>query len=99
MAVDGTYNIETTTPRGTQTSKLTLKSDGKTLSGSLEGPRGTQAFSGGTVSGNDVAWSVTVSSPMGSMKIDYKGTVKGNEISGTVQMGQFGSAPFKGKKV
>jgi len=98
MAVDGTYNIEVTTPRGARPSTLTLKTDGDSLSGTYGGQQGEQAFSGGTVSGNDVAWSVQMSGPMGEIKLDFKGTVSGDEISGEVQLGSFGSGTFKGTR-
>ena len=99
MTVDGTYNIKQSTPHGERSSKLTLKTDGNSLSGTYEGPQDEQPFSEGTVSGNDVAWSVQMSSPMGEMKLDFKGTVIGDKISGQVQMGSFGSSDFQGTRV
>jgi hypothetical protein len=33
------------------------------------------------------------------MKLEYSGKVTGNEISGTVKLGNFGTAPFKGTRV
>jgi hypothetical protein len=35
---------------------------------------------------------------MGKMALAYKGKVAGNEISGEVKAGDFGTSPFKGKK-
>lgn len=98
MTVDGTYSIKQSTPHGERSSKLTLKTDGDSLSGTYEGPQGEQPFSGGKVSGNDVAWSLQTSSPMGEMKLDFKGTVIGDKISGQVQMGSFGSSDFEGTR-
>ena len=99
MAVDGTYNIEINTPMGNQTVKLTLKADGDSLSGSSSGQQGEQSFDGGTVSGNEATWTIQVSGQMGQMKLDFKATVTGDEISGQVQLGSFGSANFKGTRV
>jgi hypothetical protein len=99
MAVDGTYNVEINTPMGKRTSKLTLKAEGTALSGSMAADQGTQAFTGGTVNGDAVAWAAEVSGPMGRMKLEYSGKVTGNEISGTVKLGNFGTAPFKGTRV
>ena len=100
MAVDGTYNIEVQTPMGNQPGKLTLKTDGDSLSGSFySGMAGEQAFSGGTVTGDDATWSISVSGPMGQMKLDFKVTVTGDEISGQVQLGSFGTGDIKGKRV
>lgn len=99
MAVDGTYDIEMTTQMGKRTSKLTLKSSGNALSGTVASDLGTVDFDGGTVDGDSVAFSMNVSGPMGQMKLDYSGKVEGDNISGTVQLGQYGSAPFSGKRV
>jgi len=98
MAVDGTYNIEIDTPMGKQESKLTLKTDGTALTGSMDSPMGSMDFTG-TVNGDELSWSMEINSPMGNMKLDYKGKVAGDEISGEVKAGDFGSSPFKGKKV
>lgn len=98
MAVDGTYDTEMTTPMGKQTGTLTLKSSGNVLSGSLASSRGTVNFDGGKVDGNNVAFSVNIAGPMGPMKLDYSGKVEGDNISGTVKLGQFGNAPFTGKR-
>lgn len=99
MAVDGIYQIEIDTPMGKQESKLTLKASGAKLSGTMESSFGTMEFKDGTVKGGDVSWSMQIDSPMGSMKLDYKGKVAGNAISGEVKAGDFGSSPFKGKRV
>jgi hypothetical protein len=98
MALDGTYNIEIDTPMGKQESKLTLKTAGEKLTGTMASPMGNMDFTG-TAKGNDVSWSMEINSPMGNMKLDYKGKVAGNDISGEVKAGDFGSSPFKGKKV
>ena len=99
MAVDGTYNIEVQTPMGNRPGKLTLKADGDSLSGSYDGGMGgEQAFSGGTVSGDEATWSISVSGPMGQMKLDFKVTVTGDDVSGQVQLGSFGTGNIKGKR-
>ena len=58
MTVDGTYNLEVYTTLGLRYYKIILKTDGNSLSGTLKGPRGEQPFSGGTVIGNEITWSV-----------------------------------------
>jgi len=99
MAIDGTYKIEIDTPMGKQESTLTLKTDGAKLSGSTESMFGKMDFSGGTVKGDDVAWTMQISGPMGDMKLEYTGKVTGDDISGQVKAGDFGSSPFKGKRI
>jgi len=99
MAVDGTYKIEIDTPMGKQEATLVLKTDGDKLSGTTESPFGKTDFSGGTVKGDDISFNMEMSSPMGSMKLEYTGKVSGDDISGEVKAGDFGSSPFKGKRV
>jgi hypothetical protein len=99
MAVDGTYEITIHTPIGDQKSKLTLKTDGSTLSGSGEDAMsGTTTFEGGTVSGNEAKWSMTPQSPMGPMKLDFTATIDGDKISGQA-VSMFGPAPFDGQRI
>lgn len=98
MAVDGTYNVEIDTPMGKQESKLTLKTDGDALSGTMESPMGTQEFSGGKVSGDEVSWEMEITGPMGKMNLECKLKVSGDDISGEVRAGDFGSSPLRGKR-
>lgn len=142
MAIDGTYDAEISMPAGTRPFKITLKTDGDSLSGTIDGLFGEQPFSEGTVIGDDVSWSVqiqgpprgpgrgpterprgglfrrlmrfvvealsgpplgapmegTMRGPAGEITLDFKATVSGNEISGQVQIGSFGSGTFKGTR-
>jgi hypothetical protein len=99
MAVDGTYEITVDTPMGAQSMTLTLKTDGDALSGKIDSPMGAQEFSGGSVSGDDISWNMEIESPMGKMNLEYKGKVTGDDITGEVKAGDFGSSPFKGRRV
>ena len=98
MAVDGTYNVQVSSPMGTQPATITLRVDGEALTGSISGDQGTQAFENGTVDGDSVAWSVQMTGPMGQINLDFKGTVSGDEISGEIKLGSFGTATFKGNR-
>ena len=99
MAVDGTYEVTIDTPMGAQSMKLTLKTDGDTLSGKVDSSMGAAEFSGGSVSGDDISWQMEIDSPMGKMNLECKGKVTGDDIAGEVKVGDFGSSPFKGKRV
>jgi len=99
MAVDGTYEVTVDTPMGAQSMKLTLKTDGGALSGSIDSPLGAQDFSGGSVSGDDISWQMEINSPIGKMNLEYKGKVTVDDIAGEVKAGDFGTSPFKGKRV
>ena len=97
MAVDGTYNVTMNTPMGPQQAKLTLRSDGASLSGTYESAMGPEEFSGGTVDGGSCAWSATAKTPMGPLNLKITATVKGDKISGQA-LTPFGTATFEGLK-
>ena len=99
MSIDGKYDVELQTTLGPQAIGLTLKTDGNSISGTMDGHFGQQSFSGGTVDGNDVAWTVRLPSPVGVMQLDVKGTVDGDSIEGQVQLGSFRPSIFKGRRV
>jgi hypothetical protein len=98
MAADGTYNITLTTPMGPQQARLTLKSDGGSLSGVYESAMGLEEFSGGVVDGNRCEWSTTARTPMGPLKLKVSAAVDGDKISGTA-VTSFGTATFEGLKI
>ncbi|MFC1947616.1 hypothetical protein ACFLXY_06835 [Chloroflexota bacterium] len=60
MAVDGTYKVEVSMPEGTRSLLITLKTEGNSLSGSIDGPFGKHDFTGGNVRGNDITWTVVL---------------------------------------
>jgi hypothetical protein len=99
MAIDGTYDVQVDTPMGAQPAKLTLKTEGDSLSGSVESQIGSSEFSGGTVNGDEVTWQMKVNSPMGELDLEYMARITGDDISGEIKAGNFGSSPFNGKRI
>jgi hypothetical protein len=87
--VAGTWTLSAQGRGGNmQNSTLTLKQDGQKLTGTLAGGRGGDAPVTGTVTGNNITFSVTRQTQNGDFKIDYTGTVSGDSMKGTVTMGQ-----------
>ena len=43
---------------GAQQATMTLKTDGSSLSGKMEGAQGTQEFDGGTADGDNLTWKI-----------------------------------------
>jgi hypothetical protein len=52
----------------------------------------------GTVKGQELEWTVTISTPQGDFTLTYKGKVDGETMTGEVQAGDFGAFPFTAKK-
>jgi hypothetical protein len=87
--IDGNWEMSMQGRQGnTTTSTLTIKTDGNKLSGSIKRQRGETPISDGTVDGNKISFTVTRQTPNGEMKQAYSGTVDGDNIKGTVQMGE-----------
>jgi hypothetical protein len=98
MAVDGVYQVEIKSPMGPMAGTITLRTEAGSLSGSVAGQMGGGDFSGGTVNGDEAAWSMEVPGPIGKMKVTCRVTVSGDDISGEVKAGFFGSFPLQGKR-
>jgi hypothetical protein len=95
MAVAGHYKVTVKTPMGRQEGALTLNVDGSTLSGTLDNPRGSTQFSGGTVSGNAVHFATKIRTPIGPLKADVSGEVDGDRFTGVAKL-PLGSAHIEG---
>ena len=96
MSADGTWNTTINSPMGVQTGTLTIKTDGATFTGSLSGAQGAQDISG-KVDGDTLTWGSKLTQPF---PIDLEFTVKvaGDEMTGSVKAGAFGSSPLKGTR-
>lgn len=98
MSADGSWSVTINSPMGAQQATLKLVTNGNELSGTMEGPQGSQEFDGGTVDGNNLTWTVKMTSPM-PMELETTATVDGDSISGNVKLGAFGEATFSGTRV
>jgi hypothetical protein len=98
-SVAGTWELTMAAPQGgggggnggrsPQPQTLTLKQDGANVSGTLAGGRGGDTAVTGTVSGNDITWTVQRQGRSGNtMTLTYKGTVSGDSITGSMSGGQ-----------
>lgn len=93
--VAGTWNIDMKAPMGKESGVLDLKVDGRDLSGTMQNKQGSVDFSGGTVDGSRLSFDAQVTSPV-RMTMKWNGVVDGDAISGTIKLGMFGKASFKG---
>lgn len=94
--VDGTYDCTVKSPLGDQNLKLTVNSNGNTFTGQASGAMGASDVSG-EVDGNTLKWKQQMTSPM-PMTLDITASVNGDDVSGTVGAGAFGSFPLTGKR-
>jgi hypothetical protein len=97
MSVDGNWQIAMETPLGTRHASLTLATSGGMLTGKMSGEAGATDIEDGTVSGNQIAFKVDITSPM-ELTLEFSATVDGNALSGTVKLGMYGNAPLSGTR-
>ena len=87
MPIDGTWKIiikAAVLPPIDGTLKFTT--EGNTLSGSSITSFGTSEFTGGTVDGNEIEFSVDASTPFGAAILEVKGTIEGDQLKGEAVM-------------
>jgi hypothetical protein len=95
--VAGEWTLTVESPNGTRTPTASFKQDGENLTGTYKGAFGESALKG-TIKGNDIKFTVSISTPNGDLAVDYSGTVDGDSMKGTVKFGQLGDGTFTGKK-
>ena len=94
---DGTWNCTMDTPMGASQMTLTLVSNGSDLSGTLKSDQGEMEFTGGTVDGNNLSWTVSIQQPM-PMEIPTTATIDGDTLTGESKLGSFGTAKLTGTR-
>ena len=65
---------------------------------SMPGPMEMEMKGEGTITGNELAWTVTINTPNGDFLLAFKGKVDGDKMSGEVQAGDFGSSQWSAAK-
>ena len=97
MAVDGNWNLVMSTPMGERKASLSIKAAGGTLTGTQGADGNSTEIFDGTVSGDNVAWKVSITDPM-PLTLSFTGAVSGDSMSGEMGIGPMGSFPFTGKR-
>lgn len=97
VQVDGVWNLSVQTPIGKQNVKLTIKSDGNTFSGALEGGEGTNEVTDGTIDGSSIFFRATMKRPV-RVKVSYKAQVDGDKMTGTAKTPLLPTINFSGTR-
>lgn len=98
MAVDGTWKVVIKSPMGAQEGTLTLKTEGGAVSGSLKDASSSIEVQNGKADGDKASWSGEMKQPF-PMKLEFSVAVSGDDMTGEVKAGSFGSSPLTGKRV
>jgi len=102
-SIDGKWNSEMKFGERTIQRTFNLKSDGSTLTGTMEMSAGGQSRStdikNGKIDGNKFSFSLVQRGKQGERTVVYEGTVEGDELKGTMKPeGQDEGRPFTAKK-
>ena len=102
-SIDGKWDSEAKFGERTIQRTFNLKSDGSTLTGTMEMSAGGQSRStdikNGKIDGNKFSFSLVQRGKQGERTVLYEGTVEGDELKGTMKPeGQDESRPFTAKK-
>jgi hypothetical protein len=85
------------TPLGERRGILSVKTEGNTLTGSQMADGNSTEIFDGFVNGNAISWKVSITDPM-PMTLEFSGTIDGDEVSGSVILGDFGTSSFSGTR-
>ncbi len=94
MSADGNWKTTINSPMGVQEGTLSITTSGDSFSGKMEGRQGAQDISG-KVDGNTLTWSASITQPF-PITLEFTVSVDGDDMTGSVKAGSFGSSPLKG---
>lgn len=100
MSVAGTYDCVVKTPMGDQKAVFTVVpgDDGKSFTGTLSSDMmGNMDIEDGSVDGDTLSWDMKMTVPM-PMDLDCSATVNGDQLTGEVKAGAFGSMALTGER-
>jgi hypothetical protein len=100
--VTGTWTAEFDTQIGVQKYVFTFKVDGEKLTGDAAaermGEKSTVALTGGTVKGDQIAFTESLNFQGQDVPITYTGTIAGDEIKFTRKVGDFATEELVAKR-
>ncbi|MFN8093158.1 MAG: hypothetical protein U0599_13250 [Vicinamibacteria bacterium] len=101
--VTGRWTTEFDSPVGVQKYTYDLKANGETLTGTAAfermGEKGTVELKEGKVQGDKVTFVEMLDFQGNSIRIEYTGTIAGDEIKFSRKVGDFGTEEFVAKRV
>ena len=96
--VAGSWEMTSKSPRGERTQPITIEQDGANIKVTMASRRGDAMVGEGKIEGNKISWKVTRETPRGTFEITYTGTLDGETMTGTMQMGDRGSFDWSAKR-
>ena len=98
LEVAGVWALTVETAQGTGNPTLTLKQDGEKLTGTYASQFFGDRDVTGTIKGDAISFSFTVTMEGNTVTVTYSGTVEKDTMKGKVAFGDMGEGTFTGKK-
>ncbi len=96
--IGGNWAMTLSSPQGPLDITVTIAQSGTSFSGTMVSQVGSQEISDGQVSGRTVTWTTTLSFGGQTATLSYKAEVDGNRMTGSADLGSFGSATFTAER-
>jgi|KBSSwiStaDraftv2_1062776.scaffolds.fasta_scaffold45170_3 amidohydrolase family protein len=96
--VAGTWAMTLTSPQGPLEITMTLVQNGASFTGTMASTLGSQDISDGQINGRNLTWTSTVQFGGQSITLNYRGEADGNRMTGSAELGSFGSATFTAER-
>jgi len=97
VSLEGTWNVVVKGPTGPQPAVLVLEKKGDTYTGAQTGDGSTSQIEDFKFDGKEIYWVNRITKPM-KLKVEFKGEVVGNTMTGKTKAGFLGSYPFTATK-
>lgn len=96
--IAGNWIMTLTSPQGPLEITMTITQSGATFSGTMTSQVGTQDISAGEITGRAITWTTIIQFGGQSATLNYRGDVDGNRMTGTADLGSFGSGTFTAER-
>jgi len=96
--VDGTWTASFNTQIGEQHYTYTFKADGEKLTGTAKNDFSETKIEEGVIKGNDISFTENLDFQGQKIPIKYTGTIKGDQIEFTRQVGTFATEQLVAKR-
>ncbi len=96
--IAGTWAMTMQSPQGPLDITMALTQSGTSFSGTMTSMMGTSPIDEGRISGRTATWSMTMQAGGQTFTLSYRGQVEGNRMTGSAELGSFGSATFTAER-
>ncbi len=94
----GSWTMTLNSPQGPLELTMTIAQNGAGFSGSMTSQLGTTEITGGEIAGRTATWTTVIQAGGQAITLNYRGEVDGNRMSGSADLGSFGSATFTAER-